>query len=312
MNAFSSDDLLNFSRKPQTKKEPKKKQINPLFAECLQHFDEDDKKWIQIFENASIGHFPAHVKYDIDNNILTYNRQKYREKIKLPNDTLEATDKVVEFFQKFCHIYSDKDLAITSKKFILDVVSWKEIKSTNKKSHMVDEYAYALCKRNNLDTKEYFPRIKTKINIGLMLGNILNGNISIKGEKILNINNLLWDSAHSYFYVDRNEACEARDNKTGAKKTRTNTVRGRSRKKSGSVISDESLFYVKDIESMIRTPIDLAKKVTTCCDQYIGKRSQTKLNEDIKTDLTDITDLTDSTDITDLTDLTDLTTTANT
>jgi len=298
MNAFSTTDLINFARRPIHKKEIKKNIINPIFDKCLQYIDPDDKKWKQIFEKAGSGRFPPHVKYDIDDNILTYNRQKYKEHIKIPIDTIEATNAIIEFFKKFCHIYSEKD-KYTNGRIKFDDITWKEIKSINKRTHMINEFAHSLCKRYGVEIDKFFNHIKTKINVGLLLGKITNENIHLQGERILNINNLLWNVEKSYLYIDTKPTRKTKNTKKNTK----------------LIISDKSLFYIKNMDQMMRTHIDLSVKVTSCCEQYVGrKKDPTKTtnitnNKNIIGDI-DITDST-NTDITDLT-ITNTENTANT
>ena len=161
-------DWTKLAKSPNIKKIKKEKpKINIVFSQCIKYIDRDDERWIHILNDASVGKFPRHFKYDLKNNSLLYIRNKYREKLKIPDNILNATEKIIDFFRKNGRIFSKKD-RISNNVNINLAITWKDIKSSIRKEILVDAFSYELCEKYKLDFKDYYNIIKNKINTGFL------------------------------------------------------------------------------------------------------------------------------------------------
>ena len=246
---LSTFDWTRLAKNPGTKKIKKEKpKINIVFSQCIKYIDRDDERWIQILNDASLGKFPRHFKYNTKNNTLLYSRAKYREMLKIPDNLLEAIEKIIDFFRKNGRIYSKKDRTRSNNTNMM--ITWKNIKSSKKKENLIDTYSYELCKKYKLNIKDYYNGIKTKINTGLLLGQIESSHVQTRGEKIINIDNFKWNQDSGFFYIENKKKPPTQINK--------------------NIIKDNRMFSPCTIDNLIRPPINTISMINSYKNQYLG------------------------------------------
>lgn len=185
-----------------TKSSPQRPLVkkNPFFDECLERYSENDKIWIRILQDAALGKFPHHFRYNKDEHTLTYSYQKKKENLKLNSDPEIAVNEFVAFLQEHGHIFSKKDQI--KDEIVNNKIKWIKVKGTVK-TNLIDGFVAHLCQKHHLNDSKYL-EIKNDINLALMIGRIKPEDIKIEHNLISEIVGVCWNSKKSKLEIKSN------------------------------------------------------------------------------------------------------------
>jgi hypothetical protein len=162
----------------------------------------NDDFWIEKFTNASIGKFPA--KFSYSNGILKYKKGNKFFSKELINEDLETTIECINFFNTH-GIFSTNDIykskiSETDEKQN-EVLTW-ENSSEKVKELLISYYINDMTKVMSL-TKSQSKQLIQTIYIGLSFKILTKADFIVDNNRIIKINNILWDNINNKFIIDK-------------------------------------------------------------------------------------------------------------
>lgn len=180
--------------------------VNPIFEKCASITD--DEYWKIILTECSLGKFPRY--FSFKPNLLTYRKGNKMISLELSKSPSNALLDVLEFFQKFGGLLSEKDRLRMKKleeeklleKLNRDTdITWKDIKTEKMKNILIIEFVESLNEKLNF-TEDERKELITIIKKGFMLKYFTASNIEMDNGRIKEIEGLIIDYNTKEFEID--------------------------------------------------------------------------------------------------------------
>lgn len=209
---------------PKSKKTKQKEIVNNVFVECAKTIE--DPFWIEKFNLASIGKFPANFYFN--DNTLTYRKGAKNNRLALSPNSREAALEVIKFFQVNKSIFSptDEQIALNSQfnrsnaNLDPETLTW-ETASKKIKECLISYFVVDMMTMMKL-SNEQGNQLKQIINVGIFSNVFDKNNITLNNNRIFSIGGLFYDPENKVFYIDPN--LEPSKNRTYSKKSTTNAL----------------------------------------------------------------------------------------